>query len=156
MPWRSRTRSRWQGPRSSAGWRASTGCGLREIAEVQEIYLPDRSFDVDTVAVALGRQPDPELALQALARNVYSVGAGGFVPRRGDRLETSTAGVYVAGEAAGNVSVAEAMAEGWLAGLAAAGASDDRIGAARDTLSAVRDEARASVVDSLRLEAALR
>ncbi len=123
--------------------------------EVQEIYLPERSFNVDSVAVALGRQPDPELALQALAQNVFSVGAGGFVPRRGGCLETSTPGIYVAGEAGGNVSVAEAMAEGWLAGLAAAGADDGLIGAAQETLSALRDEARTSVVDSLRLEAAI-
>jgi thioredoxin reductase len=124
--------------------------------EVREIYLPDRSFEVDTVVVALGRQPDPELALQALAQNVYSPGANGIVPRRDDLCETSTSGVFVAGEAAGIVSVAEAMAEGRLAGLAAAGAGEKLIAAARDELAAMRSESRTAVVDGLKLMAATR
>jgi sarcosine oxidase subunit alpha len=132
--------------------------GVRVVGDdqVREIYLPDRSFEVDTVAVALGRQPDPELALQALAQNVYSAGAGGIVPRRSETCETSTPGLYVAGEAAGIVSVAEAMAEGRLAGLAAAVAPDKTLETARQELSALRDETREAVVEGLRLESAVR
>ena len=121
---------------------------------VSEIKLPERGFDVDSVVVALGRQPDAELALHSLAQNVFSAGAGGIVPRRNERCETSTAGVYVAGDAAGIVSVGEAMAEGWLAGLAAAGAGDDAIRAAQAELSSLRDSARQKLVDDLRLTAA--
>ncbi len=87
--------------------------GEREVAVIQ---LPERSFDVDSVVVAMGRRPDPELALQSLAQNVFAAGAGGIVPRRNEVCETSTPGVYVVGDAAGIVSVGEAMAEGWLAG----------------------------------------
>lgn len=135
----------------SAGGVRVTGHG-----HVEEIYLPEHSFGVDAVAVALGRQPDAGLALQSLAQCVYSVGAGGIVPRRNPSTETSTAGLYVAGDAAGIVGVAEAMAEGSLAGLAAAGAGEDLISAARDELAALRSAERAKVVEGLSLQAAIR
>ncbi len=132
--------------------------GLRVVGSgaVEAVHLPDRSFEVDAVALALGRQPDPELALQSLARNVYSGGAGGIVPRRGPACETSTPGLYVAGDAAGIVSVAEAMAEGRVAGLAAARADDDLIGAAGEALAALRGAGRSEIVARLRLETAVR
>ncbi len=135
---------------------STAGVRVSGAAEVQAIHIPeDRTFDVDCVVVALGRQPDPELALQSLAENVYSAGAGGIVPRRSNDLETSTAKLYVAGEAAGIVSVGEAMAEGWLAGLNAAGASAAEIDAARQELATLRDAERHAVVERLRLTAAV-
>jgi heterodisulfide reductase subunit A-like polyferredoxin len=45
---------------------------------------------------------------------------GGFVPASNDRMETSQAGVYVCGSAAGIAHVDSAVAEGRLAGAAAA------------------------------------
>lgn len=138
--------------------RAATVSSVRVAGEgaVEKIYVPGRSCDVDSVAIALGRQPDPEIALQALAQHVFSAGAGGIVPRRGPSCETSVDGLYVAGDAAGIVSVAEAMAEGRVAGLAAANAADDLVGAARAELTALRGAERATVIDGLRLEAAIR
>ncbi len=132
------------------------GVRLTGDSKVEGVVLSDRSFEVDSVVIALGRQPDAELALQSLAQNVYSVDAGGIVPRRGISCETSTANLYVAGDAAGIVGVAEAMAEGRLAGLAAAEAGDDLVTAARDELRMLRRADRAEVVDSLRLAAVVR
>jgi sarcosine oxidase, subunit alpha len=122
--------------------------------ELRQFESPDDSYDVDTVVVALGRQPDPELALHALAQNVYAASAGGIVPRRNELCETSTPGVYVAGEAAGVCGVGEAMAEGWLAGLAAAGAAEEAVNAARAELDSTRDVSRKNIVDELRLKVA--
>ncbi|MGA7669971.1 MAG: FAD-dependent oxidoreductase [Nitrolancea sp.] len=122
--------------------------------EVSEIQLPERSFGVDSVVVALGRQPDAELALHALAQSVFSAGADGIVPRRNESCETSVPGLFVAGEAAGICAVGEAMAEGWLAGLAAAGAGGDALSAARNELSSLRGANRQKIVEDLRLKAA--
>lgn len=78
---------------------------------------------VDAVVIALGRQPDPELALQALCEIGYSGLSGCHVPLRDAHLQTSVPGVYVVGDAAGLCSTGEALAEGRVAGLAACGAT---------------------------------
>lgn len=105
---------------------------------VERISCGETTGEVDCVVVALGRQPDPELALQALAENALRPEAGGFVPALNADGETSVAKVYVAGDAAGIVRDAEAFAQGRLSGLAAAGASEAHLAAARDALAALR------------------
>jgi thioredoxin reductase len=105
---------------------------------VEQIICGETSGDVDCVVVALGRQPDPELALQALAENALRPDAGGFVPVLNPDGETSAAKLYVAGDAAEIVRDAEAFAQGRLAGLAAAGASEADLKTARDALAALR------------------
>ena len=121
---------------------------------VERIELSGAVHDVDCVVVALGRQPDPELALQALAENVLLPEAGGFVPLRGPDCETSVPRLYVAGDAAGIVSDAEAFAEGHLAGLAAVGAGGEQIAAAREALAALRSAERMATIERLRLKVA--
>jgi len=106
--------------------------------EVEEVEVDGQSYAADTVVLALGRLPDPELALQARVETVFDAAVGAHVPRRDEHLATSQPGVYVVGEAAGAVSVAEAMAEGRLAGLAAAGAPEADIAAAREALQGLR------------------
>jgi thioredoxin reductase len=127
--------------------------GLRVSGDgrVERIEFPGGKHKVDCVVVALSRQPGPELALQALAENVLVPAAGGFVPLRNLDCETSTPGLYVAGDAAGIVSDAEAFAEGQLAGLAAAGAGEAQIAAAREELAAMRGAERLATIDRLRL-----
>lgn len=120
--------------------------------QVREIQIADHSHTVDAVALAFGRQPDPELSFQSLALSVYAAGAGGIVPRRGNLCETSTQGLYVVGDASGIVRTAEAIAEGNLAGLAAADADASSIDAVRQQLAMLRSAVRLRVVDSLRLE----
>ncbi|HYI15725.1 MAG TPA: NAD(P)/FAD-dependent oxidoreductase [Thermomicrobiales bacterium] len=75
----------------------------------------------DTVVLALGRQPDAQLALQAQVALTYSVDDGVFVAARDEALATSVAGVYVVGDAGGVNTPARAFAEGAVAGEAATG-----------------------------------
>jgi pyruvate/2-oxoglutarate dehydrogenase complex dihydrolipoamide dehydrogenase (E3) component len=109
-----------------------------------------RRVVVDCVVITLGRQPDPELALQALCDSGFSELDQAFVPLRSGTLETSVLGVYVVGDAAGICSAAEAFAEGRLAGLAAVGADVDD---ARSVLAQLRSAARAEDSARLRLSA---
>lgn len=86
---------------------------------VQEFRVGDDRYDVDCVVVAMGRQPDAALATMAGAELGFDPQLGGLVPLLSERLE-ATARVFVAGDAAGIGSVAAALVEGRLAGLAAA------------------------------------
>lgn len=88
---------------------------------VQEFRIGDERHEVDCVVVAMGRQPDAALATMAGAELGFGPQLGGLVPLLSEHLE-ATRNVFVAGDAAGVGSVAVAIAEGWLAGLAAAAA----------------------------------
>lgn len=121
---------------------------------VERIEAGGAAHQVDTVVLALGRQPDPELVLQAQVEVAHAPAAGSFLPRRAGTLETSEAGLFVVGEAAGAETVAEAMAEGRLAGLNAAGAPADQIVAAGEWLNTVRGADRRALVARLLLPAA--
>jgi thioredoxin reductase len=117
---------------------ATTNISAHGSDRVESLVVAGSSIEVDAVVIALGRQPGPELSLQALAETHFSSLAGAHVPTRSATLESSLPGVFVAGEAGDNCSVAEAFAEGRLAGLAASGASDlDEAMAAIATLRAV-------------------
>lgn len=86
---------------------------------VRELRIGDDRYEVDCVVVAMGRQPDAALATMAGAELGFNPQLGGLVPVLTEQLQ-ATSGVFVAGEAAGVGSVAVAIAEGRLAGLAAA------------------------------------
>jgi thioredoxin reductase len=85
-------------------------------------------FAVDVVAIAVGRQPDAALATMAGTPVAFAAALGGLVPAIDERLRSPTAPIWVAGDAAGSGSVAVAIAEGHLAGVAAAAS----LGLARD------------------------
>jgi sarcosine oxidase subunit alpha len=87
---------------------------------VEAFVLRGQRLAADVVAVAVGRQPDPQLALMAECAAGYSDGFGGFVPVRDDRLVTTQPGILVAGDAAGLCDILTALAEGTLAGVSAA------------------------------------
>jgi pyruvate/2-oxoglutarate dehydrogenase complex dihydrolipoamide dehydrogenase (E3) component len=95
--------------------------GARGTEGVQELRIGDDLYEVDCIVIAVGRQPDPALATMAGAELGFSPQLGGLVPLLSDQLE-ATQRVYVAGDAAGIGSTAVAIAEGRLAGLAAAAA----------------------------------
>lgn len=86
----------------------------------------------DTVVIALGRQPDFQLAMQAQAAISYSQSDGVFVPLRDESLMTSLPGVYVVGDAGGVRSPSRAYLEGAVAGAAVSGGA--RLGEAIDRL----------------------
>jgi sarcosine oxidase subunit alpha len=89
-------------------------------AGVEAFVLRGQRLAADVVVVAVGRQPDPQLALMAECAAGYSALLGGFVPVRDDRLVTTQPGILVAGDAAGLCDVPAALAEGTLAGVSAA------------------------------------
>ncbi len=117
---------------------------------VERVTVDGESYEADAVVIALGRQPDPELALQAQVDLGYSPRLGCHLPLRSELLETSRPGLYVAGEAGGAADVAESFAEGRLAGLAAASAAPERIAAAQEALARARSPERSAEVDRLR------
>jgi sarcosine oxidase subunit alpha len=106
--------------------RAQPADGTAIVAEgvggVEAIWLGERRYPVDVVVVAVGRQPDPQLALMAGCAAGFSAALGGVVPSRDDRLTTTNPGILVAGDAAGLGDVPAMLAEGTLAGVCAAAA----------------------------------
>lgn len=84
--------------------------------------VPGSEFilDVDTICVATGLTPLAELAWIAGCRFTYLPQMGGFLPVHDRYMETSAAGIYVAGDISGVEEASTAMEEGRLAGIAAA------------------------------------
>ena len=86
---------------------------------VQEFWIGDERYDVQSVVIAMGRQPDAALATMAGAELGFAPRLGGLIPRTTDLMQAAER-VFVAGDAAGVGSVAEAIAEGRIAGKGAA------------------------------------
>jgi thioredoxin reductase len=122
--------------------------GTNRLAHIE---VGEDVYEVDTLAIALGRQPDAELAFQAKADGAFVFELGGYTVHRDSDGQTSEPGVYIAGDAAGIASLDELVAEGRLAGLAAAGAPTAEISAAREKLWAVTSKRRSDAVGRLRL-----
>lgn len=89
--------------------------------QLEWVELAGQRHSADLALYALGRQPDPELALHLRCELAFSAADGSHLPVRSNLLETSVPGLYVAGDAAGICSTAQAMAEGALAAEAAVG-----------------------------------
>ena len=104
------------------------------VCEVDSDWAPvpgtERTFDVDTICLAVGLTPNCELALQSGCESAYLPELGGHVVVHGEDLETTLPGVYIAGDASGIEEASTAMLEGRLAGLAAARAMDPGIDSA--------------------------
>jgi len=77
-------------------------------------------IECDLVCLAVGLSPLTELLALAGCEMKYVSELGGYVPLRGADMQTSVAGIYVAGDVAGVEEASSAMVEGRLAGLAAA------------------------------------
>jgi pyruvate/2-oxoglutarate dehydrogenase complex dihydrolipoamide dehydrogenase (E3) component len=100
-------------------------------AEVEQVLCDGEPVAADGVALALGRQPDPELAFQARVDAAFDWTLGGHVPILDSDLRTSDSGILVCGDASGICTIQEAALEGRLAGLIAAGADADQVDSAR-------------------------
>jgi thioredoxin reductase len=87
---------------------------------VRGLQVGSESYDVDVMAIAVGRQPDPALAAMVGVPLAFAADLGGQVPVVDEWLQAPAGPVFVAGDAAGVGSVAAAIAEGRLAGAAAA------------------------------------
>ena len=89
---------------------------------VRALIVAGERHEVEVAVIAVGRQPDCELALMAECDAGFSAAHSGFVPLQDHNLRTSVPGILVAGDAAGICDVATAIAEGRFAGLSAAAA----------------------------------
>ncbi|HEU0116561.1 MAG TPA: FAD-dependent oxidoreductase [Thermomicrobiales bacterium] len=87
---------------------------------VETVVVNGRSHPVDVIVVAAGRHPDIALAQMAGCPIGVDAALGGWMPRIDDRLQVPDRPLFVAGNAAGICDLATALAEGRLAGLAAA------------------------------------
>lgn len=89
-------------------------------AEWRPIAGTERSLEVDTICAGYGFVPAVQLTRLLGCEHAYRHRGGGWVPTHDDDMQTSLPGVFVAGEVAGVGGAYAAMAEGTLAGLAAA------------------------------------
>jgi hypothetical protein len=119
----------WSGIAPAPFLSADGAAGVRGLTVGQDHYA------VDVIAIAVGRQADPALATMVGTPIAFSTELGGLIPLIDDQLRSPIAGLFVAGDAAGVGSIAAAIAEGRLAGIAAAAslglASDEDMAAIR-------------------------
>ncbi|MEG6615540.1 NAD(P)/FAD-dependent oxidoreductase [Peptococcaceae bacterium 1198_IL3148] len=103
--------------------------GEKEVAGATIVQLDDNwqpvpgtemDLDVDVICLSVGLSPLTELLWQAGCEMKFVPELGGHVPIRNQQLETTVAGVYVAGDVGGIEEASAAMMEGALAGLNAA------------------------------------
>ena len=80
----------------------------------------EKTFDVDTVCLAVGLNPMTELVWMTGCSFVFIPAFGGHVPMHDENMETTIKGLYVAGDITGVEEASSAMEEGNLAGVAAA------------------------------------
>ncbi|MFT4038016.1 MAG: hypothetical protein QM692_07550 [Thermomicrobiales bacterium] len=78
-------------------------------AGVEQVSLDGQAYEVDIVAVAVGRQPDILLATMAELELVWIPDLGGWVPLHHLNGDGGRPGLYLAGDAAGidNVEICE-------------------------------------------------
>ena len=91
------------------------------IAEVDEHFVPvsgtEKEIEADTVCVAVGLNPMSQVVRTA---GVKTSPVGGIVPVCDEFGETSTPGIFAAGDVSGIEEASSAMIEGHIAGAAAA------------------------------------
>jgi thioredoxin reductase len=95
-----------------------------EIVRLDEGFQPvagtERIIEADTVCIAVGLSPLTELAWMAGCDFTWIPQLGGHIPIHNENMETTTKGVYAAGDITGSEEASTAMEEGRLAGIAAA------------------------------------
>ncbi len=106
----------------------------------------DRRLEVDVICLAVGLKPNIELPLMAGCETMVLGVLGGRVPLHDENMETTQAGIYVAGDCAGVEEASTAMESGRLTGAAAA----ERLGyLSKEEAYDVKAEVR-EVLDDLR------
>ncbi|MCK5737913.1 FAD-dependent oxidoreductase [bacterium] len=85
----------------------------------REIPGTEKEFDIDTICLSVGLNPSSKILAQAGAKMQNIPALGGNVAFHGELLETTVAGLYVAGDVSGIEEASSAMLEGRLAGIAA-------------------------------------
>jgi len=80
----------------------------------------EKSFEVDTICIAVGLNPTTQLLRMAGCKTAFVPVLGGRLPVHDENQETSIKGIYVAGDASGIEEASTAVIEGRIAGLAIA------------------------------------
>jgi thioredoxin reductase len=86
----------------------------------QPIAGTEKSFEVDTICIAVGLNPMTQLLRMAGCKTIYVAPLGGRIPAHDVNQETSISGIYVAGDISGIEEASTAIIEGRIAGLAIA------------------------------------
>lgn len=87
---------------------------------VESLSIDGERHNVDVIVLALGKLPDPRLAVMAECAVVCDPVTSGYIPIRDRDLGTTNQHIFAAGEIAGAASIEVSLLEGRLAGLAAA------------------------------------
>lgn len=94
------------------------------IAKIDDKGLPipgtKQTLTVDTVVCGYGLTPNTSLARMIGCQMEFRPEKGGWIPQRDETLQTSVAGIYIAGDCAGIAGAENARLEGCLAGYAVA------------------------------------
>lgn len=94
------------------------------VAEVDENWRPKpgtrRSLPVDTICLGYGFVPSVELTRHAQCEHEYNLRLGGWIPIRGEDMQTSVRGVYAVGDCTGIAGSFVAIEQGRIAGISAA------------------------------------
>ena len=96
------------------------------ICEIDDKFQPvpgtEQNIECDIICLSVGLSPLTELMWPVGCKMKYVPALGGNVPLRDEKMETTTEGIYVAGDASGVEEATAAMIEGKIAGLSAAAA----------------------------------
>ena len=115
------------------GWAVTSARGEDKVSEVtiskldhssRPIPHTEISHAVDALVVGYGLTPGTELCRVLDCEFEFDARRGGFVPCRNGNMETSSPGIYAAGDCAGIGGAEMARAEGRIAGSAAAARLD--------------------------------
>jgi len=98
------------------------------VIQVDDSWEPiegtEKSFDVDTICIAVGLNPMTQLLRMAGCKTAFVPALGGRLPAHDKNQETSVKGIYVAGDVSGIEEASTAVIEGRIAGLAIAHSLD--------------------------------
>ena len=107
---------------SAHGGECLEGITMAQLDEAgRPVHGTERELEVDVLCVSVGLTPLTEILFQAGCMMSYVPILGGYVPNRSEALETSVAGIFVAGDVCAIAEASTALVEGQIAGLAAAG-----------------------------------
>jgi thioredoxin reductase len=94
------------------------------ISELNDKWEPipgtEKVLEADVITIAAGLKPITDLVRLYDIEMVYNGVFGGWVPRHDKNMETTQAGIYVAGDTTGVEEANTALEEGKLAGIAVA------------------------------------
>ena len=107
--------------KAALGKEAVEGAVIHQLDERwQPVAGSERTIACDAICLAVGLSPLSELLWQTGCQMLYVPELGGYVAQRNAHMETTTEGIYIAGDIAGVEEASAAMVEGHLAGLYAA------------------------------------